>query len=80
MPETSMTPTAQPRVLADEMWWKLLLVAAYALGLVIMGSGLGVKAWFLGLFLVASAGVCAARGVVLGTLRLLRRGVSARPR
>ena len=68
------------RGLPPGTWWKLLVVAACALAIVVIGSGLGVEAWFVGLFLVTLAGVCAAAGVVLALFHLVRRDLTAGPR
>ena len=54
------------------LWWKLLMASAGSLAVVIVGSGLGVEAWFFGLFLVVLAAVCAAAGAVLGLVRVVR--------
>ena len=54
-------------------WWKLLLAGPLLIGLVLVASGLGVQAWFLGIATVLVAITLVAAGVVLGIVRLLSR-------
>ena len=59
-------------------WWRLLLAAPGLLVLVIVASGLGVEAWFLGVFVVLLAAACAAAGTALGLVTLLARRTAHR--
>ncbi len=60
-------------------WWKPLVVGAVLIVAVIVGSGVGFDAWFLGFFTVLLACLLIAAGVVLGLVHLvaLRSGARA---
>lgn len=59
-------------------WWKPLVVGAVLVVAVIVGSGLGIDAWFLGFFAVILACLLIAVGVVLGLAHLVARRSGAR--
>ncbi len=59
-------------------WWKPLVVGAVLVLAVIVGSGVGIDAWFLGLFAVILACLLFASGVVLGLANLVARRSGAR--
>jgi hypothetical protein len=54
-------------------WWKFVVSGPVLIGLVIVGSGLGVEAWFVGLAVVLAAIVCVALGLVLGVVHVVGR-------
>jgi hypothetical protein len=54
-------------------WWKPLVVGAVLIAAVIVGSGVGIDAWFLGFFAVILAGLLIAAGVALGLVHLATR-------
>lgn len=60
-------------------WWKPLVVGAVLIAAVIVGSAVGIDAWFLGFFAVILACLLIGTGVVLGLFHLgaRRSGVSA---
>ena len=60
-------------------WWKFLAAGPCLIGLVIVASGAGVNAWFLGLVTVLTAVVSTATGVVLGLAHLWNRRVRGNP-
>ena len=59
-------------------WWKPLVVGAVLVLAVIVGSGVGIDAWFLGFFAVTLACLLFASGVVLGLANLVARRSGAR--
>ena len=59
-------------------WWKPLVVGAVLVLAVIVGSGVGIDAWFLGFFAVILACLLIAVGVVLGLAHLVARRSGAR--
>jgi hypothetical protein len=54
-------------------WWKFVVSGPVLIGLVIVASGLGVEAWFVGLAVVLAAIVCVALGLVLGVVHVVGR-------
>jgi hypothetical protein len=61
-------------------WWKVVLAGPLLVGSVIVGSGLGVNAWFLGLFVVILGLLTTGAGVLLGLVHLTRRRLPMLPR
>ncbi len=59
-------------------WWKPLVVGAVLVLAVIVGSGVGIDAWFLGFFAVILACLLIALGGVLGLVHLVARRSGAR--
>ena len=59
-------------------WWKPLVVGAVLVLAVVVGSGVGIDAWFLGFFAVILACLLIAVGVVLGLAHLVARWSGAR--
>lgn len=59
-------------------WWKPLVVGVVLIVAVIVGSGVGIDAWFLGFFAVILACLLIAAGVVLGLAQLVARRSGAR--
>ncbi len=59
-------------------WWKPLVVGAVLVLAVIVGSGVGIDAWFLGFVTVILACLLVAVGVVLGLAHLVARRSGAR--
>jgi fatty-acid desaturase len=59
-------------------WWKFLLAGPCLVALVIVAAGVGVNAWYLGMFTVLAAFVSTAMGVVLLLARLFSHRVSER--
>ncbi len=60
-------------------WWKPLVVGAVLIAAVIVGSGVGIDAWFLGFSAVILGCLLITAGVVLGLVHLAgrRSGVRA---
>ena len=59
-------------------WWKPIVVGVVLVLAVIVGSGVGIDAWFLGFFAVILACLLIAVGVVLGLANLVARRSGAR--
>ena len=59
-------------------WWKPLVVGAVLVLAVIVGSSVGIDAWFLGFFAVILACLLIAVGVVLGLAHLVAHRSGAR--
>ena len=58
-------PVSEPRTITAT-WWKFLLTGPCLVALVIIGSGVGLNAWYLGMVVVLAAFVSTATGLVLG--------------
>ena len=54
-------------------WWKLLTAGPCIVVAVIIAAGIGVDAWFVGMFAIFLAFVLTGTGVLLGLLRLTNR-------
>lgn len=52
-------------------WWKLLVAGPIIVVAVIVGSGAGIDAWFLGFFAVMLAFLSTAVGLMLGLAHLV---------
>ena len=53
-------------------WWKLLIAGPYIIIAVIVAAGIGVDAWFVGMFAVFLAFVLSGAGLLLGLVRFTR--------
>jgi hypothetical protein len=51
-------------------WWKFLVAGPCLAALVIIGSGVGLEAWYLGMVVVLGAFISTATGLVLGLAHL----------
>ena len=60
-------------------WWKFVAAGPVIAGGVVAAAGLGVEAWFVGMFLVGLAFVLTGIGLVLGLARLTAHRLSTRP-
>ena len=65
--------------ISTDGWWKLMLAGPCILVAVLVGAGLGVDAWMVGMFAVLIAFVVTGTGVVLGIARLAKRHSQALP-
>ena len=65
-------PASEPATVTAS-WWKFVIAGPVLFALVILGSGIGIDAWFLGILAVLSGVVSMATGVVLGVVRLGHR-------
>jgi hypothetical protein len=54
-------------------WWKFVVAGPLLIGAVILGAGLGVRAWFLGLAVVLAALASVAVGLALAVANLVAR-------
>jgi len=54
-------------------WWKLVVAGPCLIAAVIIGAGIGVEAWFVGVATVLVAFVLTGTGLLLGLLRLTSR-------
>jgi uncharacterized protein YwlG (UPF0340 family) len=54
-------------------WWKLVVAGPVIIGGVIVAAGLGVDAWFVGMFFVFLALILTGVGLLLGLARLTAR-------
>jgi hypothetical protein len=54
-------------------WWRFVVAGPVLIGAVIVGSGLGVDAWFLGLAIVFAAIGCVVVGLALAVANVLSR-------
>jgi hypothetical protein len=63
------SPVSSPRTFTAS-WWKFLVAGPCLVVLVIVGAGVGLEAWYLGLVVVFAAFVSAATGLVLGLAHL----------
>ena len=77
MAQQSMTP--EHRIGRSEWstltrnWWKFLMAGPMLIVAVIIGSAVGLDAWFVGFFTVISAFLLVAVGLVLGLGHLAAR-------
>jgi hypothetical protein len=62
-------PVGTPRAVIAT-WWKFLVAGPCLAALVIIASGVGVEAWYLGMVVVLAAFVSTATGLVLGLAHL----------
>jgi hypothetical protein len=62
-------PVSEPRTITAS-WWKFLVAGPCLVALVIIGSGVGLSAWYLGMVVVLAAFVSTATGLVLGLAHL----------
>jgi Na+(H+)/acetate symporter ActP len=60
-------------------WWKFLVVGPCLAALVILASGVGVEAWYLGMVVVLAAFVSTATGLALGVAHLFTHRVRGNP-
>ena len=60
-------------------WWKLVVAGPVIIGGVIVAAGIGVEAWFVGMFAVFLALILSGVGLVLGLVRLATRRRPALP-
>jgi hypothetical protein len=60
-------------------WWKFVAAGPVIIGVVVAAAGLGVDAWFVGMFLVGLALVLTGIGLVLGLARLTARRLPTLP-
>ena len=60
-------------------WWKFLVAGPCLVALVIVGSGVGVEAWYLGMVVVLAAFVSTATGLVLGLAHLFTHRLRGNP-
>lgn len=67
-----------PRMSTDG-WWKLVALGPCIVAVVIVAAGLGVEAWFVGIFAVLVAFAVTIVGVLLGLLRLTDRNTPHLP-
>jgi hypothetical protein len=54
-------------------WWQLMLAGPGLLIAVVVGSAMGIEAWFLGIIIVIAAFAMTGVGALLGVLRLYDR-------
>ena len=59
------SPVSEPRTITAS-WWKFLVAGPCLVALVIVGSGVGFDAWYLGMVVVLAAFVSTATGLALG--------------
>lgn len=64
---------------ATRHWWAFVLAGPILVGTVIVGSGLGVNAWYLGILCVFTGLALTAVGFGLGVVRLLTRPAPGAP-
>ncbi len=60
-------------------WWKFVAAGPVIIGGVIVAAGLGVEAWFVGMFFVFLAMILTGVGLLLGLARLITRRPPALP-
>jgi len=60
-------------------WWKFVVAGPVLFGLVILGAGIGINAWFLLILTVLTGVVSIATGLVLGVLHLVGSRVRRNP-
>ena len=60
-------------------WWKFLVAGPCLAALVIIASGVGVEAWYLGMVVVLAAFVSTATGLVLGLAHLFAHHLRGNP-
>jgi hypothetical protein len=60
-------------------WWKFLLAGPCLVALVVLGAGVGIEAWYLGLVIVFGAFASTAAGLVLGLTHLLTHRLRRNP-
>jgi hypothetical protein len=60
-------------------WWKFLVAGPCLAALVIVASGVGVQAWYLGMVVVLAAFVSTATGLVLGLAHLFTHRLRGTP-
>ena len=60
-------------------WWKFVAAGPVIIGGVIVAAGLGVEAWFVGMFFVFLALILTGVGLLLGLARLATRRPPALP-
>ena len=65
-------PASEPATVTAS-WWKFVVAGPVLFALVILGAGVGVNAWFLGILTVLSGVVSIATGLVLGVMHLGHR-------
>ena len=65
-------PASEPATVTAS-WWRFVVAGPVLLALVILGAGVGVNAWFLGILAVLSGVVSIATGLVLGVMHLGHR-------
>jgi len=65
-------PASEPATVTAS-WWRFVVAGPVLFALVILGAGVGVNAWFLGILAVLSGIVSIATGLVLGVMHLGHR-------
>ena len=65
-------PAREPATVTAS-WWRFVVAGPILFALVIIGSGVGINAWFLGILAVLSGVVSIATGLVLGVMHVGHR-------
>lgn len=71
-------PASEPATVTAS-WWKFVVAGPVLFGLVILGAGIGINAWFLLILTVLTGVVSIATGLVLGVLHLVGTRVRRNP-